>query len=547
MVEFITQLFTSCQELTKYYVIRNISTGDKTLDNLMSATIILLIGYVFQAKIWIDTFKKIMTYLPKLIPKRFKKLAKTNNILKMEPPSYYNNTEFTKIHYTEAETYISKYFDVKTYQRITWSNTDNKFFLALLHFIYREHAYIVEAKALKFDNDLSMVDTGMKLDMRHIYYSRGTTAPIYLPIFFHNNELIAYHCAYEGRYHYLYYKSENTLRKFRDFVLTYSPAVQEKKEVVSIMVPMIYRIDYNNMDFIETTTKIYPDRNFDNYISRYKSQIISMLDNFKQMQTAGKARFNNYGTYNLGFMVHGKPGCGKTLLTKALANYLKRDLVIVDMRKIKTRTMFEKLFSSTGEVTTNIYIFDEFDCVQGILSREHPTEDKSNNDNNTKTDNEAKEERTNNEIAVLKKQRLDFLMMLHKTSEEKAKEEIKKHIEEIDKKVYHLEDQLTLDTMLTVLDGVEEVRGRVIVANTNYIDRIDPALLREGRFDIKLHLTEFNDDETKELLCQMFNDEESKKIINSYQYVEGKFSPTAIMNLCFQHNDLLKVIHILKV
>lgn len=42
--------------------------------------------------------------------------------------------------------------------------------------------------------------------------------------------------------------------------------------------------------------------------------------------------------------------------------------------------------------------------------------------------------------------------------------------------------------LLTELDGIEELKGVVVVAATNRMDRVDPALLRPGRFDFLVEL-----------------------------------------------------------
>jgi transitional endoplasmic reticulum ATPase len=45
-----------------------------------------------------------------------------------------------------------------------------------------------------------------------------------------------------------------------------------------------------------------------------------------------------------------------------------------------------------------------------------------------------------------------------------------------------------ISQFLTELDGIEELKGVVILAATNRPDIIDPALLRAGRFDLQLEL-----------------------------------------------------------
>jgi len=46
----------------------------------------------------------------------------------------------------------------------------------------------------------------------------------------------------------------------------------------------------------------------------------------------------------------------------------------------------------------------------------------------------------------------------------------------------------TISQFLTEMDGIEELKGVVVLAATNRLDLIDPALLRSGRFDLLLEL-----------------------------------------------------------
>jgi len=47
-------------------------------------------------------------------------------------------------------------------------------------------------------------------------------------------------------------------------------------------------------------------------------------------------------------------------------------------------------------------------------------------------------------------------------------------------------NKLTLATLLEVLDGVMEMDGRMLIITTNYPERLDKALIRPGRIDMKV-------------------------------------------------------------
>ena len=50
------------------------------------------------------------------------------------------------------------------------------------------------------------------------------------------------------------------------------------------------------------------------------------------------------------------------------------------------------------------------------------------------------------------------------------------------------DDTLTLDGLLTVLDGIVDTPGRILVMTTNHPEKLDPALLRPGRVNMQLEL-----------------------------------------------------------
>ena len=49
-------------------------------------------------------------------------------------------------------------------------------------------------------------------------------------------------------------------------------------------------------------------------------------------------------------------------------------------------------------------------------------------------------------------------------------------------------NRLTFSGLLNAIDGVTSTEGRIVFMTTNYVDRLDPALIRPGRVDLKEYI-----------------------------------------------------------
>ncbi len=126
-----------------------------------------------------------------------------------------------------------------------------------------------------------------------------------------------------------------------------------------------------------------------------------------------------------GILLYGPPGCGKTMLAKAVATESKSNFISVKGPELFSKWVGEsekrvrELFRRAKQVSPSIIFFDEIDALaprRGLALGEHVSEK-------------------------------------------------------------------IVSQMLTELSGLEELHDVIVIAATNRPDMLDPALLRPGRFD----------------------------------------------------------------
>jgi AAA+ superfamily predicted ATPase len=487
-------LLDSIKDLLKYKIVSSVNTGDKNLDNLINAFLLIILTIIFTPGLQY----KIFYYVSKMLSKCIKqKLSKTN--------------------YGSFQQYII--LNHGHFYKTTWSlldhNNSHKLTKAISQHIIRNYSWIFDEGGLfKVDFNGNKTINKNTTDFDWYVIEKLFTPNLPYPIFTSGKEILAIQKTEKGCY--FVHSNDSILKEFIKTVNdNYVPEVTDEKKKDKKET----RITINGNTGAQST--IYPDRTFDKLVTRHKKAILNMLDNFLAANKPdGKSAFNGMGTYNLGILFYGPPGTGKTSFIKAICNYVHRDAILIDMRNIKTMKDLTAITDRHCEFNS-VYVLDEFDCVQDLLQR--------------------KPKNSREEARELQSQINQLLGVKASATAGSVTTGIDDQIKEIREKIKILESQLNLENMLTWMDGTVEMRNRIIIAATNHIERIDSALLRDGRFDKKICLDEFTNDEVKEILTLMYGDK-YRDLINSYKYVEKKFTPAKILNIATQHDDIKSVI-----
>ncbi len=65
-------------------------------------------------------------------------------------------------------------------------------------------------------------------------------------------------------------------------------------------------------------------------------------------------------------------------------------------------------------------------------------------------------------------------------------------------------NRLTLSGLLNAIDGVTSTEGRIMFMTTNHVDRLDPALIRPGRVDVKHYIGPCTHLQLKKMFTRFF-------------------------------------------
>jgi len=253
--------------------------------------------------------------------------------------------------------------------------------------------------------------------------------------------------------------------------------IEKIKKIDSINDPEKTKVYYYSPEIWQEAV-INPKRNIDTIIIE-KDKINNITNCINSFIKNEKFYLERGIPYQLGILLYGPPGTGKTSLIKAIASKYDKSLSI-----ISTKDLSYLQNSLTSMKQNSILVIEDIDSSLSVLSREK-----------------------NNKVKVVGK---------NEKEEDSLKDLFKGSLSDI----------------LNSLDGIISCHGRILIMTTNHIEKIDQAILRPGRVDLKVELGYINDETFKQFIKIFFNEE----IKNKFKF--DSVTATTLQNEFLQGKDL---------
>lgn len=283
--------------------------------------------------------------------------------------------------------------------------------------------------------------------------------------------------------------------------------------------------EYTHSKIDNTQKYIYTLSGFDDNIPKFRCEEFIPYSNFSsifcEQANIIKKRFDFFTSdegkrwykqrnlpYQLSVLLHGIPGTGKSAIAAAIADEYKLNIVRIKLSTIKTNRQFinafkcKKFSSASPEYKYEelLYLFDEID---------------------TET----------NEILLDRKYK-----KIVNTSTSSSLQQFKK----VDKTSV-VDDALSLGTILEEISGINQMWGRKLIFISNYPEKMDEALMRSGRINLKIELTKATRKDTVAIIENFYE-------ISVPHYLhkfipDGKYTPATIIDICTSTDNFLGFIN----
>ncbi len=228
-------------------------------------------------------------------------------------------------------------------------------------------------------------------------------------------------------------------------------------------------------------TEFMNKRTLDHVFFEEKAEVVHFLEKFMKEREL----YEKIGKpYQLGILLEGEPGCGKTSFIVALANYFNRSIKDCQFNRMKTIDDLESCIHCIGydnkdmSIDKVIMVAEDFDCMTNVAKSRKLIEKEG-------------------EESIMKAQKKndEFQKNMASFQSEEAKailcaiasqDDMTTPIVSLPKPDPSKSRDITLSSVLNIMDGINNQPGRIIIFTTNHPETLDDAFLRPGRIDLRI-------------------------------------------------------------